>query len=178
MTQRKKNLILFGLMALCCVLWSAVVVASDFSPFAIWGGPVLLGSAFAVGDAQLVVTKALPNGAASVTTDGFDLGHGTTGDFLANCELVISAPALVVGDLADAATMTYIVQHDTDAAFGTVATLIDNALVQTGAGGAGAAAATATIRLPSTTKRHVRVKATNSGAGDASDKSVTVSLKF
>jgi hypothetical protein len=133
---------------------------------------------FAVVDALLKATKALPNGAASVQTDAFDLGHGSKGDFLAPCELKIEAPALAVADLADADTMTYIVQHDDDAAFGTVATLHDKVIVQTGAGGAGAAAASAAVRLPLDVKRYVRVKATNSGAGDASDKSVTASLLF
>lgn len=136
------------------------------------------GMAFLVTDNEFKKTKALPNGAASVTSDAFDLGHGTSGDFLANCELEITAPALVVGDLANGDTMTYIVEHDDAAGFGTVATLIDKAIVQTGAGGAGAAAASKTLRLPVDVKRYIRVKATNSGAGDASDKSMTVQLRF
>lgn len=135
-----------------------------------------LGMGFNLADAELTLTKALPNGAASIVTDGIDLGHGSRGDFLAACELLIQAPALAVGDLANDDTMTYIVEHDDDAAFGTVATLIDKVIVQTGAGGAGAAAAEKRVRLPVDVKRYVRVKVTNSDAGDASDKEVTVKL--
>ena len=127
-------------------------------------------------DARLSVTKALPNGAASTNSDGIDLGVGTAGDFVAGCELLVEAPALVVGDLANAATMTYDVEHSDDDS--TYVTLFDNALVQTGAGGVGAAADSVRRRLPTDVKRYVRVKSTNSGAGDASDKSVNVSLVF
>lgn len=131
-----------------------------------------------VKDASLIQTKALPNGAASTSTDGFDLGHGASGDFLAQCELLIEAPALVTGDLGDAATMKYSIEHDDAVGFGTAVAIAKEVLVQTGAGGAGAAAASARFRLPTDVKRYVRVKATNSAAGDASDKSFTVSLVF
>lgn len=131
-----------------------------------------------VKDAELIETKALPNGAASTYTDAFDLGMGSMGQFAANCELVISAPALVVGDLADAATMKYSVQMDSDSGFGSATTIYPDVITQTGAGGAGAAAATARVRLPTNCERYVRVRATNSASGDASDKSMTVSLVF
>lgn len=129
-------------------------------------------------DASVKKTRALPNGAATVSSEGIDLGHGSRGDHLAEVELQIEAPALVVGDLADAATMTYDVYHDSDAAFGSEALLMDNVITQTGAGGAGAAAQTKAVRLPVDVNRYVRVKVTNSGAGDASDKTATIRLKF
>jgi hypothetical protein len=129
-------------------------------------------------DVELTVTKALPNGAATIYTDGIDLGKSANGLHLAECELEISAPALVVGDLADAATMKYSVEMDTDSAFGSITALFADILTQTGAGGAGAAAATKRVRLPSDVERYIRVKAVNSGAGDASDKSVTAKLLF
>lgn len=129
-------------------------------------------------DAALVKTKALPNGAADVTSDAIDLMNSANGDFQANVELVVAAPALVVGDLADAATMTYDIVHSVNSDLSSPATLLDNVITQTGAGGAGAAAATATVRLPHNVRRYVGVKATNSGAGDASDKSVTLTAKF
>lgn len=128
-------------------------------------------------DASLAVTKALPPDASSVTSDAIDLGHGTAGDFLANCELEIVAPALTNAQLGNTSTMTYIVEHDDDSAFGSAATLIDRVIVQTGAG-AGAAAVTKRVRLPKGVKRYVRVKATNSAAADASAKSLTAGLKF
>lgn len=132
---------------------------------------------FSLNDEQLKVTKALPNGAATVASDGFDLGHGTKGDFLADCELEIAAPALAVADLANGDTMTYDVYHDTAADFSSETLLFDNVITQTGAGGAGAAAQTVSRRLPVDVKRYVRVKATNSAAGDASDKSLTARIR-
>lgn len=136
-------------------------------------------TAHQVQDAGLIKTKALPNGAAAVNSDGLDTGlRGSRGAFLTECELLIEAPALATAALPDTKTMTYKVQHDSDSAFGTAVTLADAVLVQTGAGGAGAAAASARVRLPSTVSRYVRVVATNSGAGDASGSSMTVSLNF
>jgi hypothetical protein len=129
-------------------------------------------------DAALQVTKALPGGAATIYTDGIDLEHDTSGVFVADCELLIEAPALATADLADGATMKYDVEHADESDFSDVEDLADSVLVQTGAGGAGAAAAEARFRLPSTVKRYVRVAATNSAAGDASDKSVTAGLVF
>jgi hypothetical protein len=127
-------------------------------------------------DAELQVTKALPNGAATVNSGSIDLEHSTNGVHVADCELLIEAPALATADLPDTKTMTYDVEHsDDDSSFSDLA---NGVLVQTGADGAGAAAATARVRLPSTVKRYVRVVATNSGTGDASDKSMTAGLVF
>ena len=128
---------------------------------------------FAVKDEALKVTKALPNGAATVYSDGLDLGHGSRGDFLAAADFKVSAPALTTAQLPDTKTIVYSIQHDDDAAFGTAADLYPGVIVQTGADGAGAAAATFTARLPVDVKRYVRVKAVNSGAGDASGASLT-----
>lgn len=131
----------------------------------------------ALTDASLVETFALPNGAASTTSDAIQVGV-TGEDFVAMVELLITAPLLVVGDLANAATMTYTVQHSDDAAFTVPVDLYGICLTQTGAGGVGAAAATKRVRLPTDVKPYVRLKATNSGAGDASDKSASLSLLF
>lgn len=131
---------------------------------------------FNLRDAQMSVTKALPNGAAAVSSDGIDLGHDTTGAHLADCELLIESPALLTGDLADAATLTYDVEDSADNA--TFAAIAKGVLVQTGAGAAGAAAKSARFRLPSSVRRYVRVTATKTGVGDASDKSLTASLVF
>lgn len=132
-----------------------------------------------VRDASLIKTTALPNGANTIYTDGIDLGalsgRGIRDGF---CELLIEAPALVVGDLADAATMKYSIQMDDDSAFGSATVVAPDVIVQTGAGGAGAAAASYRWRIPSNCERYIRVRAVNSGAGNASDKSVTMSLLF
>lgn len=132
-----------------------------------------------VKDAELIETKALPNGAASIYSDPIDLGAlSAAGARLHSGELLLSAPALATADLGDAATMTYDLQMDNDSAFGSPTTLIAGIIVQTGAGGAGAAAASARFRVPTNCERYVRAKATNSAAGDASDKSLTLSLVF
>lgn len=131
-----------------------------------------------VKDAQLKKTTALPNGAASVTSAALDLGTSSTSEFLAPCELLIEAPALVVGDLANGETMKYDVIHSDNSDLSSPVTLAKEVLVQTGAGGAGAAAAECRYRPATNVKRYIGVKATNSGAGDASDKSMTMSLVF
>jgi len=131
---------------------------------------------YAVKDALLTVTKALPNGAAAVSSDGIDLEHSTNGQHLANCELLIESPALLTGDLADAATLTYDIEDSADGS--SYAAIAKGVLVQTGAGGEGADAASKRFRLPSAVRQHVRFTATKAGAGDASDKSGTMSLVF
>jgi len=132
----------------------------------------------AVKDTLLKVTKALPNGAATVYSDGIDLGHGSKGDFLANAEFKISAPALTTTQQPNAKTLTYSIQHDDDPAFGTVADLYPSVLVQTGAGGVGCAAAEFAARLPVDVKRYVRVKAVGSATGDSSAASLTFEALF
>jgi len=131
----------------------------------------------ALRDTQLKVTKALSNGVGSVYTDSIDLGHGSNGDFLAQVELLISAPALTTGQLGDAATMKYDILHSDSPDLSSGASVLETAAItQTGAGGAGAVAATKQVRLPVDVKRYVGVKATNSASGNASAKSVTVEL--
>jgi hypothetical protein len=80
--------------------------------------------------------------------------------------------------LPNSETVKYTVQHDDDSAFGTVADLYPDVLTQTGAGGAGAAAASKRYAIPVDCKRYIRVKAVNSGAGNASAKSLTHELLF
>ncbi|MCL4193983.1 MAG: hypothetical protein KJZ87_19755 [Thermoguttaceae bacterium] len=134
---------------------------------------------FNVKDASLVRSVALPNGANTVYSDGIDLGAlSGRGARLYEAELLIEAPALVTADLGDGATMKYSIQTDDDAAFGSPTVVAADVIVQTGAGGAGAAAQTYRWRIPTGCERHVRVRAVNSAAGDASDKSMTVSLCF
>ncbi len=131
-------------------------------------------------DAGLINADALPNGATTVNGTAFDLGAiSDRGAFLADCELEISAPALTTSELPDSQTMTYDVQASTTSDFSSGnKDLGKGVLVQTGAGGAGAAAAVERFRLPSNCPRYVRINATNSGAGNASGKSMTNSLCF
>lgn len=164
------------------VLPFAQGLAADFDcdplELLIGAGTLAVGMAFSVPDALLVVTKALPNGANTIYSDGFDLGHGLAGDLVANVELKLTCPALTTGELADTQTITYSLEHDTASGFGTTATIPGYAqlAVQTGAGGAGAAAQVITVRLPVDVKRYVRVKAVKAGASNASTKSLTAEL--
>lgn len=130
------------------------------------------------GDRRLIQTVALPNGAATVKGAGIHVGCGTPDDFSPNVEFKISAPALVVGDLGNGATMKYsLITADDDAFTVNLAVLIADVITQTGAGGAGAAAATWQGRAPiGGVRAFIGVQAINSAAGDASDKSATLEL--
>lgn len=135
---------------------------------------------FAVKDSQLVLTKALSNGAGNTATDPIDLGHNAAllGRNLADMEILIEMPALTTTELPD--TETYIMSIETDDAvgFGSATVLYENVMKQTGAGGAGAAAKSTRVRLPSTVERFIRVKGTKTGTGNVSAKNMTVSLLF
>lgn len=133
---------------------------------------------FNLKDAAVKQTKALPNGAASTTSDAIDLGHSTAGDFLADVEFKVTAPALGATPLPDAKTMKYSIVHSHNADLSSPATLITDIIVQTGAGGVGAIAAEWIGRLPVDVRRYVGVKATGSGSGDASGSSVILEGLF
>jgi hypothetical protein len=139
-----------------------------------------LGAGFLMKDALLKVTRALPGAAgATVNSSAIDLEETTRGDFLANAEILITAPALTTTILPDTRTMTYTLYHDTDSAFGTETPVFGSTgqILQTGAGGAGAVTATFRGRLPTTVKRYLRLKIT-SGASttDGSATSATLEL--
>lgn len=152
-------------------------LASDLAALVAMLG-VGLGMAYTLKDNALKKTKALPTGASTVSGDGFDLGHGSRGDFVANCELQIEAPALTTSELPDTQTIIYHVYHSDNSDFSGESLLYGNIITQTGAGGAGAAADTKQCRLPVDVKRYVRVKATKTGAANASTKSMTTRLVF
>lgn len=139
---------------------------------------VVVGMGYATRDNAFKNTKALPNGAATVAGDGFNLGLSSKGELVVPCELRIEAPALATADLPNTETMTYSVYHAESSDYSDEVLLYGSVLVQTGAGGAGAAAKNENVRLPVDVSSYVRVKATNSGAGDASDKSFTTRLVF
>jgi len=138
-----------------------------------------VGMAYTLKDANLAVTKALPNGAAAITSTGIDLGSRTDNDFVADCELLVEAPLLTTADLPDTETMIYDIIGDDNAAMSSPAVVAAAVLTQTGAGAAGDAAAEVRFRVPSDfAHQYIGVQATNSGAGDASDKDVDASLRF
>lgn len=123
-------------------------------------------------DDQLTKTVALPNGAASTTSSGIDLGSSRQ---MAGAEILVIAPALGVTPLANSKTMTYAIEFSADPSFGSVSRTI-TAGVQTGAGGVGAVADEYRVGLESTADRYCRLKVTGSAAGDASGSTATVGI--
>lgn len=184
MRGNTKLILIFALVALIAVVPLCAVGLVSLGALLKSGLPTLcllgmaLQNAVFPRDYGTKVTKALPNGAATIYTDGLDLGHTENGIPPAGAMLEIVAPALAFADLGDAATMKYDVQCDTDSAFGSAQTLAKEVVVQTGAGGAGAAAQTVLYAIPPHAERYLRVAVTNSAAGDASDKSVIANLVF
>ena len=129
-------------------------------------------------DVLLTQTIALAAAAGSVYTTGIDLMNSAAGDFVAPVEFHVTAPALTTTHLPDTETMVYVVQTDTDVAFGSPTDLF-TVITQTGAGGAGAAAAAATFALPSGTERYLRLKITGSTSiGNCSAVSGILTPKF
>lgn len=178
--NRRRGVALVGLLALIVILMIVVVGCGSCGRCDAAGwilGSAVVGMGFLLKDNQLVVTKALPAGASAVTSDAIDLGHGSSGDFLADVEVLISAPALAVGQLADTTTIIYdLIMGDSSDLTSSPTTIIAAAITQTGAGGAGAAAATYQCRLPVDVKRYVGIKATKTGAASAAAASLTVQL--
>jgi hypothetical protein len=133
-------------------------------------------------DAGTKRSFALPNGAAATTSPPLDLEHNNdprhNAGFLADCEAIISAPALTTGELGDGDTMKYSLESDWDTSFAAAVSLTGVEITQIGAGGAGAPAATQRIRIPPDVARHLRLRAVNSGAGNASGKSASFVLAF
>ncbi|MDB5294910.1 MAG: hypothetical protein JWO31_893 [Phycisphaerales bacterium] len=131
---------------------------------------------FLVRDQLLRVTQALPNGAAAVTSPSIDLEISPRSDFVANVELVVTAPALNVTQQPDAKTLTYDVVHSDNADLSSPAVLATAIGVQTGAAGAGAGTATYRYRPPTNVKRYIGVRATGSATGNSSTASFTAEL--
>lgn len=131
------------------------------------------GTVLGLRDKSLTITAALPNGAASTTTAAIDLESGTSGDFVANVELELSVPALTSTEVADTQTITYIVETSATSGFGSTTTLMT---LQTVTGSSGVAALTRRFKLPTNVQRYVRVKATKTGASNASTSSMTLTL--
>ena len=130
----------------------------------------------ALKDTQVRNTRALP-AAASATVDGaaLDLGHGNFGDFVAQAEFKLSAPAVNATMAPDTRTFTYSIIHSDNSDLSSPTVLYSSVIVQTGAGGAGAAAATYTCRPPVDVKRYVGVRIVSGvSTGDASSVAATL----
>lgn len=132
-----------------------------------------------VRDNSLKLTRALPNGAATVYSTGLDTGVGPQGSQPANVEYLLSAPAMNATEMPDGKTMIYSILTDTVAPIdGSSTVLYPSVLTQTGAGGAGCAAATFRFKLPSTATRILGFRAVGSASGNATTASATLEAVF
>lgn len=136
---------------------------------------------FALRDSALKVTRALPNGAATVNSSaGIDLGHVNTkgGRLAADFEFLLTYPTLGATPLPDTQTITYsiITSANSDMSSPTVA--LASVAVQTGASSAGDAGGTYRFRLPTDCQRYVGIRAVKTGAADASASSATLEALF
>jgi hypothetical protein len=131
---------------------------------------------FANRDAQLKGVLPLPTGASAVRGAAINLNTGSRDQFLAECEILITAPALVVGQLANASIMTYDLTMSVNADGSSPTVIYPGIIVQTGAGGVGAAAATKRARLPLDVAGYVCLQVTNSAAANASAASATLEI--
>ena len=128
-------------------------------------------------DAQLKLTRALPNGAATVyATPGLDLQKTTAlGSVPKDLEYLLSAPAMNATQMPDSKTMTYSILIDTvDPVDASSTVLMPSVIVQTGAGGVGCAATNYRFRLPSNATRILGFRAVGSASGDATGASATL----
>lgn len=171
---------LVWLLAIAAVVLAVSLCAFRFAPadLATLLSFAALGMGFAMKDASLKGTRAL-NASASSTVDGaaIDLAHGSFGDFLADAELKLSAPALNATMAPDTRTFTYSILHSANSDLSSPTVLYSSVITQTGAGGVGAAATTATVRLPVDVQRYVGVRiVTGASTGDASSVSATLEL--
>lgn len=126
-------------------------------------------------DAQLAVTRALPASTTAVNSNGIKLGNSPSGDFVAEGEFKVVAPAVTTSQLPDAKVMVYTLQSDNDPTFGSPTTVVTLG-TQTGAGGAGAATAEYRYRPPSNCEDYFRLVVTPSasGTGDATGATATM----
>ena len=133
-------------------------------------------------DATLKLTLVLPNAANTTvnTATGIDTKASSISDFVAHCELLLSAPALNVTQLPNTDTVTYNLIASPNSNLAGAVTLATSLLVQTGS--TGAAAATARFRLPTNiavTGRYVALQAVSgTNAANMAAASATLQLLF
>lgn len=139
-------------------------------------------------DANLVSTIALlPSGAATVVGTAVNLGTSSaagefsvqaSGQFLAQCEFLVEAPALTTTELPDTKTVTYDIISSANSDMSSPTVVCAGALVQTGAGGVGAAAATRRFRPSTDAQQYWALRATGISGTAANDIGATMSLVF
>lgn len=130
-------------------------------------------------DAALKLTRALPNGAATVyASPGIDTGvSGSLGTHTGSVEYLLTAPALNTTQCPDGKTVKYSILVDTvDPVDSSSTVKLPDVITQTGAGGAGAAAATFRFRAASDWPRIIGFKVVGSASGDATGASATLEV--
>lgn len=134
-------------------------------------------------DAALTVTKTLPVGTNVATSGSIDLGLGALGELKVDAEFVLASPAVLVGALANAATLKFDILASASSDLSSPTVTHTTILTQTGAGGVGAGAATIRFKEPLNpggtlfaSLRYLGFRCTNSGTNDASAGSATLDL--
>ncbi len=119
-----------------------------------------------VKDADLIQNRKLPASDETVRSEAIELKGNADEDFLKNeMQLLISAPAIEVANLADDEEMIYAVEQSDDKATWTGLAVSQK---QIGADGAGADAVEFVIAIPSNVQRYVRLVVTASANHDTS----------
>ena len=136
-----------------------------------------------VRDANYIASNALPADNVNSNGTALDLGAALTqnGARLANCELLLTAPALDTNAIPDTTTMTYHIEASATSNFASITTLAASAIVQTGNNGA--AADTFRMKIPSDCPRYIRSRAIgadvgNAAIGNCAGSSMTLELLF
>lgn len=124
-------------------------------------------------DADLEVSLTLPAANANANSDSIDI-EAVGPAALESVELEISVPELTA--LVEDKTLTVTVQDSADdTTFASIAAL--GTLVVTGGSGDGADATSRKVRLPSTTRRYIRINAAvEADGGDNTGSAVTYRL--
>jgi hypothetical protein len=138
---------------------------------------------FNLRDGNMKLTLALPAAPGTViSAAGLDLEAGSFADFIAQSEILVSAPAVTTAMLPNGITMTYNLVVSASPNLSSPTIIQQSVLVQTGAGGAGAVAATARARLPTNVGsigRYVGLQVVEAATGgNSSTVSATLEVLF
>lgn len=136
-------------------------------------------AAYNLKDAALKVTKALPAGAASTTSDAINTVKTSRGTQPGDMELLLTYPALLLAALPDTKTMSYSIVCSDNADLSSPTVIAPNIAVQTGeTANASAAGGTFRYRIPADGKAYWGAKATGVATVDGSASSMTLELVF
>lgn len=124
-------------------------------------------------DADLTITSALPNGAATAYSTAIDLGAGSV-VVPENIEFELTIPSATTTEAPDTRTLTVsLVAGSTS----TPTTEVTAQTVYTGAGAAGFTGSSIRFKLPSNAGRYVRAKTVGGTSfGNMSAKNMTLKL--